>query len=86
MAMPGVNCSASDCAFNDNGCNAYAVTIAKGGCATFIALDEKGGLGKVNSQVWACQLADCKFNKHLLCQADSVKVGDDEKCLTFATA
>lgn len=46
MAMPGVNCSASDCAFNDNGCNAYAVTIAKGGCATFIALDEKGGTRK----------------------------------------
>ncbi len=27
MAMPGVNCSASDCAFNDNGWNASAGPI-----------------------------------------------------------
>lgn len=84
--MPRVNCAASDCAFNHDGCNAFAVTMGTKGCNTFIALDEKGGLPTLKAQVGACQLSECTFNDHLVCHADSVKVDSDEKCLTYRAA
>lgn len=85
--MPQVHsCAASDCAFNDNGCNAFAMTMGKSSCVTFISLDAKGGLPKHTAQVGACQRTDCAHNDHLECQADSVKIGEGEQCLTFQAA
>lgn len=84
--LPSVKCSVSACAFNLDGCNAHAMTMGASGCKTFIALDNTGGLPKVEPKVGACQRTDCSYNNHLACQAGEVLVGADEKCLTFQAA
>jgi hypothetical protein len=90
--MPAVSeCTVTGCSYNDHAaCTAFAITVGGTGvdasCATFIPLGSKGGLGKVTSQVGACQRADCSFNQSLECTAPSVRVGagnDTADCLTY---
>lgn len=82
--LPAVECSVSDCAFNHDGCNAFAVTMGAKGCSTFIELDVRGGLPTAKPQIGACQRIECAFNEHLECSANAVTIGENEQCLTFA--
>lgn len=89
-AMPQVSeCTVTGCSYNHDGCHAFAVTVDDGaGCATFIPLDMKGGLGKVITQVGACQRTGCMFNKDLECTADAIRVGagagsEAANCLSY---
>lgn len=95
MELPTVSeCAVDGCSYNhDHSCHAAAVTISSAGtdasCATFIPLGVKGGLDTVVSHVGACQRADCSYNEHLECTAESVRVGpgpDNADCLTYSPA
>ncbi|MDK9295443.1 DUF1540 domain-containing protein [Propionibacterium freudenreichii] len=82
------SCSTSACAFNHNGCTAFAVTIggsdAKPTCRTFIELDARGGLSSANGKVGACQRLECTHNKDLMCTASSIEVGGSQAdCLAY---
>lgn len=87
------NCTVSACSFNrDESCTAPAVTIAgapdHAECGTFVSLDVRGGLPTTTAHVGACQRVECKFNKDLLCTAESITVGsgaDTADCLTYTT-
>lgn len=89
LEMPRVSeCTVAGCSYNtDEACHAFAVTIDDhSACGTFIPLDVKGGLPRVNSQVGACQRANCVHNQDLECVAESVKMGpsgDTAECLSF---
>lgn len=88
MTMPAVEaCDVKGCAFNHDGCSAYAMTMGQFGCATLIQLDVNGGLDKVTAQVGACQKADCAHNDHLECHADHVRIsGANGSCMTYEKA
>ncbi len=80
---PIASCATTTCAFNNNGCTAFAVTIdGTSGCTTFITLDARGGLPSAEGRVGACQRLDCSFNKDLLCGAQGVAVADGV-CTTY---
>ena len=88
LEMPQVSdCTATTCAYNHDGCHAFAVSInSDAECATFLSLNQKGGLDVV-AQVGACQRADCTHNSSLECTADAVRIGagaDSADCLTYA--
>jgi hypothetical protein len=92
VEMPKVSeCTVTGCSYNDHSaCKAFAITVGGTGtdaaCTTFIPLTAKGGLGRVVSQVGACQRADCVHNASLECTASSVRVGagaDTADCLTY---
>ena len=76
MPMPTVHdCSATSCAYNDDGCHAFAISMnSDAACATFLSLNDKGGLDVV-AKVGACQRADCVNNEALECRAPFVSVG-----------
>ncbi|MGI3783837.1 MAG: hypothetical protein ACRYG2_23975 [Janthinobacterium lividum] len=76
LEVPPVHdCSATTCAYEHDGCHALAISTSSGaGCATFLSLDDKGGLDVV-AQVGACQWADCANNEALECRAPFVSVG-----------
>lgn len=81
-------CAATTCAFNANGCTAFAVTVGGAAsepatCGTFIALDARAGLPVANGQVGACKRLECKHNVDLMCTADAVEVSDTAACLSF---
>lgn len=79
-------CATTSCAYNDSGCKAFAVTIAgaeKASCATFIALDARGGLGN-GGQVGACQRLECKYNSDLMCTAEGVEISATQECLAYS--
>ena len=87
LEMPSVSeCTATSCAYNHDGCHAFAVSInADAACATFLSLNEKGGLDVV-AQVGACQRQNCVHNQDLECTAASVRVGstaDHADCLSY---
>ncbi|WP_315580228.1 DUF1540 domain-containing protein [uncultured Actinomyces sp.] len=79
------DCSVSECSYNNNGCAAGAVTIGYGRtCSTFVPLSVRGGLGRKNPVVGACQKADCSFNTDLECTASAIRVGSTSAdCLTY---
>jgi hypothetical protein len=93
MEMPLVTeCTASNCAYNHDGCHAYAINVTSrdgsADCATFIPLSMKGGLDTVTSMVGACQRADCVHNQDLECTAAEIRVGAGTgehaaRCLTY---
>ena len=90
LEMPHVtDCTATSCAYNHDGCHAYAVNIdASAACGTFLSLNQKGGLDVV-AQVGACQRQDCVFNTDLACRAPSITVGStsaDAGCLSYQAA
>lgn len=90
LEMPHVtDCTATSCAYNHDGCHAFAVNIdADHSCGTFLSLNEKGGLDVV-AQVGACQRQDCVHNTDLECHASSISVGAttaDADCLSYQAA
>ena len=87
-AMPLVEqCAETSCAFNQNGCNALAMTMGQHGCVTFLELTTRPSLTAVQAGVGACQRLDCTFNKGLECSANVITVGAaDANCLTFQAA
>ena len=77
-------CATTACAYNNGGCTALAVTIARPTCATFVKLDARGGLPVANGRVGACQRLECVHNKDLLCTAPAIDVaGDTAECASF---
>lgn len=88
-ATPVVSCSVTDCAFNDSGCTAFAVTV--GGpsglptCATVTHLDARAGLSLANGRVGACQRMECVHNDKLMCTAQEVAVSDTATCTAYET-
>ena len=85
--LPQVSdCAVADCSYNHNGCEAAAMTMGVGGCSTFIALPQVGGIG-TKASVGACVKADCEYNDHLECGAEAIKVGSASgECLTYHKA
>ncbi|MCA1482026.1 DUF1540 domain-containing protein [Bradyrhizobium sp. NBAIM08] len=92
--MPAVQeCTVTECAYNQGGCHAFAITVRAEGaaCGTFIALETKGGMGSGVAQVGACSRTDCRHNADLECTADAVSVGPggdamSANCLTYEPA
>lgn len=87
--MPKVSaCAVSDCAYNVDGCRAYAVTVNTASeCSTYIPRDAKAGMPQVNAQVGACQRASCAHNMDLECTATKVQFARSDagvECLTFS--
>ena len=85
LEMPKVaGCTVTACAYNSNGCHAYAITVAEAAtCATFIEMPTKGGVDD-SGRVGACQQANCTHNVQLECRAPSIQVGDlMAECQTF---
>lgn len=90
LEMPQVtDCTATSCAYNHDGCHAFAVNIdSSAACGTFLSLNEKGGLDVV-AQVGACQRQDCVHNEALECRAASITVGStsaNADCLSYQSA
>jgi len=85
LEMPKVaGCTVTACAYNSNGCHAYAITVAEAAtCATFIEMPTKGGIDD-SGRVGACQQVNCMHNVQLECRAPSIQVGDAmAECQTF---
>ncbi|MCL3778075.1 MULTISPECIES: DUF1540 domain-containing protein [unclassified Actinomyces] len=82
---PITACYTTTCAFNHEGCTAFAVTIGgTGTCSTLINLDARGGLPVAEAHVGACQRLECVHNKDLMCSAEGVTLGPDTAaCLTY---
>ena len=87
-SMPKVkNCATTSCSFNQDGCNAFAMTMGQKGCVTFVEIGRRAGLDRSDAAVGACKRSDCAFNHDLECGADAVTVGADAaECLTFQPA
>lgn len=84
------DCTVHSCAFNHEGCTAYAITVSgspdHASCATFIDTSETGGLPMVLAHVGACQRTECVHNSHLMCNKHDVKIGsgsDLADCLSY---
>lgn len=82
------SCAATSCAFNANGCTAFAVTVGGAAsepatCGTFIALDARAGLPVADGHVGACKRLECKHNSDLMCTAEGVEISDTAACLSF---
>ncbi len=85
VEMPKVSqCSIVSCAYNHNGCHAYAITVAEGAtCATFVESTVQGGVDALGF-VGACQQGNCKHNMNLECRAPAIEVGAAKAdCQTF---
>lgn len=79
-------CATTSCAYNADGCTAFAVTIAgaeKASCITFLTLDARGGLPTADGHVGACQRLECIHNADLMCTAEGVGISDSAACLTY---
>jgi len=81
-------CATTSCAFNENGCHAFAVTIGgsqgSASCGTFVTVDVRGGASGNSGQVGACQRLECAHNTDLMCTADAITVGGDNAlCETY---
>lgn len=85
IAMPSVReCDVVSCAFNHEGCSAFAMTMGSKGCATFIPLDTVGGLDSVRAQVGACQKVDCIYNENLECRTNFIRIsGSQGECMMY---
>ena len=80
------SCTATSCAYNKGGCTALAITVAgsdEAKCATFVALDARGGLPTAHGTVGACQRLECVHNKDLLCTAEAVDITDSATCAMY---
>lgn len=82
------SCAATQCAFNNGGCTALAVTVgASQACQTRTVLDARAGLPSANGQVGACQCVECIHNKDLLCTATDVAFDtENATCTSYAVA
>lgn len=85
------SCATTACAFNSDGCTAFAVTIGgnqdRASCSTFITLDARGGGLPVagGGKVGACQRIECTHNDDLMCGLEAISVGgaDTADCLNY---
>ncbi len=79
------SCATTTCAFNHNGCTAFAITVdGSGSCTTLINLDARGGLPVAEAHVGACQRLECVHNKDLMCSAEAITLGaDTADCLSY---
>lgn len=86
-ATPVVSCTCTDCAFNDSGCTAIAVTVGgvtgKPACATIARLDARAGLSSAAGRVGACHRIECIHNDKLLCTAKEVTISDAAACTAY---
>lgn len=84
------SCTTDACAYHEDGCTAFAVTITgspdAATCGTFISLGSHGGLPTARAHVGACQRSECAHNTNLMCTSESIMVGPDHGCLTYTTA
>lgn len=80
-------CATKSCAYNREGCTAFAITVGGGegaaSCGTFITLDARGGLPVAEGHVGACQRLECVHNTDLMCTAEAVAIGEDAVCLAY---
>lgn len=80
------SCATTTCAYNQDGCSAYAVTIAggkKASCLTFVTLDARGGVPNADGQVGACQRLECVHNAELMCSAKDIEIAADAECASY---
>ncbi|VEG25662.1 DUF1540 domain-containing protein [Actinomyces howellii] len=82
------SCATTSCAYNHEGCTAYAITIggqdSAPSCTTFISLDARGGLPVAEGHVGACQRLECVHNTDLMCSAEAVTIGGQTAgCLSY---
>ncbi|MES9034623.1 DUF1540 domain-containing protein [Cutibacterium acnes] len=86
-ATPVVSCFVTDCAFNDSGCTAFAVTVGGASgqptCATVTHLDARAGLSSADGRVGACQRIECVHNDKLMCTAQQVAISDAASCTAY---
>lgn len=77
-------CTTTSCAFNNDGCTAFAVNVGGEGaasCVTFSTIDLRAGLDSANAQVGACKRLDCVHNEDLMCGMTEISVsGDAAQC------
>jgi hypothetical protein len=93
LEMPRVrDCAVFMCAYNQQGCHAFAITVGTDDhahCETFTEAPDRAGIGSVIAQVGACKRADCRHNDGLACTAPAITVGPDQDladCLTYDPA
>ena len=82
-------CATTSCAYNADGCTAFAVTIAgaeKASCITFLTLDARGGLPTADGHVGACQRLECVHNADLMCTNASITITDAAQCQSYEVA
>ena len=84
------SCSATTCAFNNNGCTALAITVAgdseRASCGTFAELDARSTRAG-ESVVGACHRLECVHNKDLTCSNESISiVGNTASCADYQVA
>lgn len=84
------SCATTECAFNNGGCTALAITIAgdanKAACGTFTTLDARSNR-PAEGQVGACHRLECAHNKDLMCTNASVTItGSTAECAEYTVA
>ncbi|MCS5478169.1 DUF1540 domain-containing protein [Corynebacterium sp. YIM 101645] len=82
------SCTATACAFNNDGCTAFAITVGgadQPACGTINTIDLRAGMRSPDAHVGACQRLDCRHNADLMCTAGGVDIsGDMALCATYA--
>ncbi len=82
------SCTTTACAFNNEGCTAFAITVGgadTAACDTFTTLDLRAGLSDAHGQVGACQRLDCSHNEALMCTASGISItGDTATCADYS--
>lgn len=83
------SCATTECAFNNGGCTALAITVSGGDkatCATFTTLDARS-TGPAEAAVGACHRLECAHNKDLQCTNAAIEiVGDAATCANYEVA
>ncbi len=80
------SCATTTCAFNNDGCTAYAITVGgaeSASCLTFVTLDARGGVGTADAHVGACQHLECVHNADLMCTAEGIDVTAQAACAAY---
>lgn len=82
------SCTATACAFNNDGCTAFAITVGgadQPACGTINTIDLRAGMQSADAHVGACQRLDCRHNADLMCTAGGVDIsGDMALCATYS--
>ncbi|MFC3850196.1 DUF1540 domain-containing protein [Corynebacterium hansenii] len=78
------SCTTTSCAYNNDGCTAFAVNVGGDGaaaCTTFATIDLRAGLSGAEAQVGACKRLDCTHNENLMCGLADISVsGETAQC------
>ncbi|MCC5874807.1 MAG: DUF1540 domain-containing protein [Candidatus Sumerlaeia bacterium] len=83
-------CTATDCAYNDDrACRALAITVGEPSahtCATYEPKQKKVATQVTVANVGACKASNCIHNAELSCKAAEVTIGMESgqvRCMTF---